>query len=67
MGRKGVSKRKPKTKSKPVSNAETNGPSNKRSGDNSPVQSLVNNIRDTLTRAGTKPAAGSSKKNKKGK
>jgi hypothetical protein len=27
MERKGVNKRKPKTKSKPVSKAETNGPS----------------------------------------
>jgi len=67
MGRKGVSKRKPKTKSKPVSNAETNGSSNKRSGDSSPVQSLVKNIGAILTRSGTNPAAGSNKKNRKGK
>jgi hypothetical protein len=67
MGRKGVSKRKPKTKSNPVSNNETNGSSNKRSGDSSPVQSLMKNTGSTLTRAGTNPTTGSSKKNRKGK
>jgi hypothetical protein len=64
MGRKGVSKRKPKTKSKPVSNAETNGSSNKGS---SLVQSLVKNTGAALNRGGTNPAAGSNKKNRKGK
>lgn len=63
MGRKGVSKRKPKTKSKPVSNAETNGSPSKGS---SLVQSLVKNIGATLNRGGTNPSAGS-KKNRKGK
>jgi hypothetical protein len=67
MGRKGVSKRKPKTKSKPVSNAETNDPSNKHTGSSSPVQSLVKNIGAALTRGGTNPTAGSNKKNRKGK
>jgi hypothetical protein len=42
MGRKGVNKRKPKTKSKPVSKAETNGPSK------SPIQSLVKNNEDQI-------------------
>ena len=67
MGRKGVSKRKPKTNTKPVSNAETNNSSSKRSGDTSPIQSLMKNTGSTLTRAGTNPATGSSKKNRKGK
>jgi hypothetical protein len=67
MGRKGVSIRKPKTKSKPVSNAETNSSSKKRSGDSSSVQSLVKNTGATLTRGGTNPAAGSNNKNRKGK
>jgi hypothetical protein len=61
MGRKGVSKRKPKTKSKPVSKTETNGPSN------SPIQSLVKNTGAILTRGGTNPVTGSNKKNRKGK
>jgi len=61
MGRKGVSKRKPKTKSKSVSKVETNGPSN------SPIQSLVKNTEATLHRGGTNPAAGSNKKSRKGK
>ena len=59
MGRKGVSKRKPKTKSKVVSKAETNSPSN------SPIQSLVKNNEAVLHRGGT--AAGANKKNRKGK
>lgn len=61
MGRKGVSKRKPKTKSKPVSKAETNSPSS------SPIQSLVKNIEATLRKGGTKPTTGSNKKKRKGK
>ncbi len=59
MGRKGVSKRKPKTKSKPVSKAEANGPSN------SPIQSLVKNNEAALHRGST--TTGSNKKNRKGK
>jgi hypothetical protein len=61
MGRRGVSKRKPKTKSKPVSKADKNGPSN------SPIQSLVKKTRAILNRDGTNPATGSNKKNRKGK
>jgi hypothetical protein len=60
MGRKGASKRQPKTKST-VSKAETNRPSN------SPQQSLVKNTGATLNRGGMNPAAGSNKKNRKGK
>ncbi len=41
MGRKGVSKRKPK-KSRPFSSADISGSSNGRSGGRSLVQSLVN-------------------------
>jgi len=59
MGRKGVSKRKPKTKSKSGSKAETNSPSN------SPIQSLVNNNEATLHRGGM--TTGSNKKNRKSK
>jgi len=59
MGRKGVSKRKPKTKSKSVSKADTNGLSN------SPIQSLVKNNEATFHRGGANSATGSNKKNKK--
>ena len=61
MGRKGVSKRKPKTKSKPGSKAETNNPSN------FPIQSLVKNKDSRLDKGETNPASGSNKKNRKGK
>jgi hypothetical protein len=67
MGRKGVSKRKSKTNTKPVSNTESNSSSSKRTGDSSLVPSLVKNTGAALNRGGTNPAAGSSKKNKKGK
>jgi hypothetical protein len=60
MGRKGVNKRKPRTKSKPVSKAEVNGPSK------SPIQSLVKNNEAALHKGGTNTAAGSNKKNRKG-
>ena len=60
MGRKGVSKRKPK---KSGSNDKNNhGSSNARPGESSsPVQALVN------TRAVPNSASGSSKKNQKGR
>ncbi len=61
MGRKGISKRKPKTKSNPVSKAETNSPSG------SPIQSLVKNIAATLRKGGAQPTTGSNKKKRKGK
>jgi hypothetical protein len=66
MGRKGVSKRKPK---KSASNDNSNhGSSNARPGQSSSsVQSLVNAKESPLNRGGTNPSAGSSKKNRKGK
>jgi hypothetical protein len=64
MGRKGVSKRKPK-KSESFSN--DNGSSNKRPGESLSVQSLVKDKDAPVNRGGTKPSTGSSKKNRKGK
>ena len=68
MGRKGVSKRKPK-KSKSGSNDNNNhGSSNARRGESpSSVQSLVNAKDAPLNRGGTNPSAGSNKKNQKGR
>jgi hypothetical protein len=66
MGRKGVSKRKPK-KTKSGSNDNNNhGSSNARPGESpSSVQSLVNVKESSLKRGGTNPSAGSNKKNRK--
>jgi hypothetical protein len=66
MGRKGVSKRKPK-KSKSGSNDNINhGSSNARPGESSSsVQSLVNAKESPLKRGGTNPSAGSNKKTEK--
>jgi hypothetical protein len=68
MGRKGVSKRKPK-KSKLGSNDNNNhGSSNARPGESpSSVQSLVNAKDAHLDRGGTNSSAGSNKKNQKGR
>lgn len=68
MGRKGVSKRKPK-KSKSGSNDNINhGSSKAHSGESlSPVQALVNAKEAPRDRGGSNPAAGSNKKNRKGK
>ena len=68
MGRKGVSKRKPK-KSKSGSNDNINhGSSNARPGESpSSVQSLVNAKNAPLNRDATHPSTGSNKKNRKGK
>jgi hypothetical protein len=68
MGRKGVSKRKPK-KSKSGSNDNINhGSSNARPGQSqSSVQSLVNAKNAPLDRAGSNPSAGSNKKNRQGR
>ena len=62
MGRKGVSKRKPK-QSKLGSNDNINhGSAKQRPGESlSPVQALVN------VQGGTNPSNGSNKKNRKGK
>ena len=64
MGRKGVSKRKPK-KSGPFSNADISGSSNGRSGEHSPVQSLVKDKGSPFSRDGMNPSAGSNKSQKK--
>jgi hypothetical protein len=68
MGRKGVSKRKPK-KSKSDSKDKNNpGSSNARRGESpSSVQSLVNAKDAPLNRWGANPSNGSNKKNRKGK
>ncbi len=66
MGRKGVSKRKPK-KSKSFSNDKGNNASSKtRPGESpSPVQSLMNAKDAPLNRDGANPSTGSNKKNRK--
>ena len=66
MGRKGVSKRKPK---KSFSNDSANkSSSNTRSGESpSPVQALVNAKDAPFNRGGTNPSNGSNKKNRKGR
>jgi hypothetical protein len=63
MGRKGVSKRKPK-KDRPFSPADIGGAANTRSGDRSQVLSLVKDKGAPLQRDVVQPAAGS-KKNRK--
>ena len=60
MGRKGVSKRKPK-KSGPFSKADIGGSSNGRS----PVQSLVKEKGAPLNRESINPSAGSNKTQKR--
>jgi hypothetical protein len=66
MGRKGVSKRKPK---KSGSNDNVNhGSSNARLRESpSPVQALVNAKESPLNRGGTNRSTGSNKKNQKGR
>jgi hypothetical protein len=65
MGRKGVSKRKPK-KSRPFSNADISGSSNIRSSERPLVQSLLKDNGASLNRGGMNPSVGSNKKHKKG-
>ena len=60
MGRKGVSKRKPK-KSRPFSSADINGSADQRS----PIQTLVKDKGSPLNREGRDPSAGSNKMQKK--
>jgi len=69
MGHKGVSKRKPKkSKSGSNDNIINHGSSKARPGENlSPVQALVNAKDAPPGRGGTNPAAGSNKKNRKGR
>jgi len=64
MGRKGVSKRKPK-KTRPFSSADITGSSNGRSIERSPVQSLVKDKGAPSNRDGMNPSAGSNKTQKK--
>jgi len=66
MGRKGVSKRKPK-KSKSLSNDNINDSSNTRPGESPSVQSLVKDKDAPFNRGSTNPSIGSNKKNRKGK
>ena len=65
MGRKGVSKRKPK-KSGPFSSANIGGSSNTRSSKQPSVQSLVKNNGNPFNRGGMNPSAGSNNKGRKG-
>jgi hypothetical protein len=69
MGRKGVSKRKPKKTNSGSKDNNNHGSSNALRGESpSSVQSLVNAKDAPLDRGGTKPsAAGSNKKNRKGR
>ena len=64
MGRKGVSKRKPKRLG-PSSNADTGGSSNVRSGDRSTVQSLVKDKGAPLKQVGMDRPVGSNKHHNK--
>ena len=66
MGRKGVSKRKPKKTNSDSNDNKNHGSSNARRGESpSSVQSLVNAREAPLNRGGANPAAGSTKKNRK--
>jgi hypothetical protein len=69
MGRKGVSKRKPKKTNSGSKDNNSHGSSNTHRGESpSLVQSLVNAKDAPLDRGGTNPsAAGSNKKNRKGR
>lgn len=64
MGRKGVSIRKPR-KSKSSAN-KAGGYSNTRTGDGSPVHSLVKDTSAPDNRSGANPSAGPGMKHKKG-
>jgi hypothetical protein len=67
MGRKGVSKRKPKKTNSGSKGNNDQGSSNARRGESpSSVQSLVNAKDAPRDRGGTNPAAGANKKNRKG-
>ena len=66
MGRKGVSKRKPK-KTTPQSNVGIGNFGDGKNSGGSPVQSLVNNKSAPLNRGNSNPIAGSSKTQKKKK
>lgn len=63
MGRKGTSIRKPKKSKSPSKN--TGGNSNTRTGDNSPVHSLVKDNAASRDRTGMDAPVGTNKKPKK--
>ena len=65
MGHKGVSVRKPK-RSRPFSSADISGSTNSHPDKSQSVQSLVKDNRVSSTSGVINPAAGSSKKYKKG-
>jgi hypothetical protein len=68
MGRKGVSKRKPKKTNSGASSNTNRGSSNARAGESpSSVQSLVNTRNVPLNRGGFNPATASNKKSRQGK
>ena len=68
MGRKGVSKRKPKKTNSGSNTNNNHASSNARRGESpSSVQSLVSAKDAPLDRGGTNPSAGSGKKNRKGR
>jgi hypothetical protein len=68
MGRKGVSKRKPKKTSPGVNDNNNHGSASARRGESpSSVQALVKAKDAPLDRGGNNPSTGSNKKNRKGK
>jgi hypothetical protein len=68
MGRKGVSKRKPKRSNSGANGNTDHGSSNARSGESSSsVQSLVNTRNAPRDRVGSNPSTGSNKKNRQGR
>ena len=68
MGRKGVSKRKPKKNSSGVNDNNNHGSSSARRGESpSSVQALVKAKEVPLDRGGGNPSTGSNKKNRKGR
>jgi hypothetical protein len=68
MGRKGVSKRKPKKTNAGLNENNNHGSSNARRGESpSSVQALVKAKEAPLDRGGSNPSTGSNKKNRKGK
>jgi hypothetical protein len=68
MGRKGVSKRKPKKSNSGSKENINHGSSNARRGESpSSVQSLVNAKNAPLDRGGTNASAGSNNKNRQGR
>jgi len=68
MGRKGVSKRKPKRSNTGSNDNVNHGSANAGPGENpSSVQSLVNARNAPPNRGGSNPAAGSNKKSRQGR